>query len=264
MTAGFYNDERQPGFGFTVAISICLHIVFITLVFLLANGSSSRKITAPIYTVDLFAPGKPITPPKVIEPANQKINDLNSQRVKEERAITLKKTKEPSLDEALKRIKERVKKREAEEDINKAIEGLKNKQIEKRLKEYREKVVHRQVIVKPAGQKTESAVPTQQGGAVKRIEELEEKYGAGLWEVIQPKWNYMGDIKEGEVVVISLRIDKNGRLVKSHVEQSSGNLLLVQSAIRAIEKAAPLFPPLPQELGKDFVDIGVCFPECEK
>lgn len=263
MTAGFYNDERQPGFGFTVAISVCLHIVFIALVFLLANDSSSRKIITPIYTVDLFAPGKPITPPKIIESESQGVRESKKQRVKEEKAVALKKGKEPSLDEALKKIKERVKKREEEEAISKAIEGLQNKQLEKRIKEIRERVAHKQGVVKSV--KTEEKRPEAQRGAViKRVEELEEKYAQLAGDLIHDKWNYTEDINKGDVAVLNVRIDKTGRLVESRVEESSGNVMLVQSAVRAIEKAASLFPPLPQELGKDFVEIGVCFPRCKK
>ncbi|MBI5328470.1 MAG: cell envelope integrity protein TolA [Deltaproteobacteria bacterium] len=280
MSVGFYNQgDEQPGFGITIAVSLFLHIIILAVVFLSANSTPSKIFTAQVYTVDLLAPERPAEiQPKisaVVEKQAAPSVEVKSKPVEVEskNVVALKpapesfnrgKVKEPSLADALKKIKERVKKREAEEKINKAVEGLKNKQIEKKLKQVREKVVHRQVIVKPAMQKTENAASIQQGGAVKRIEELEEKYGAGLWEVIQPKWNYTGHTKKGEVVVMFLRIDKNGHLVKSYVEQSSGNLLLGQSAIRAIEKAAPLFPPLPQELGKDFIEIGVCFPECEK
>jgi len=73
-----------------------------------------------------------------------------------------------------------------------------------------------------------------------------------------------GPYKEGELAVIAVRIDKNGRLIESHIEQSSGNAMFVQSAVRAIEKAASSFPQLPQELDKEFVEIGVCFPECKR
>ncbi|MBI5875269.1 MAG: hypothetical protein HZB81_05405 [Deltaproteobacteria bacterium] len=219
MTAGFYNDERQPGFGFTVAISVCLHIIFIALVLLLANDSSSRKIITPIYTVDLFAPEKPITPPKIIESESQGVRESKKQRVKEEKATALKKKKEPSLDDAIKKIQARVKKREAEEEINKAVEGLQNKQLEKRIKEIRERVAHKQGVVKsvklvPEGfnRGTEEKRPElQKGTVIKRVEELEEKYAQLAGDLIHDK-----------------------------------------------------FPPLPQELGKDFVEIGVCFPRCKK
>ena len=181
-----------------------------------------------------------------------------------EKVVSLKKEKKPSLDEALKKIQQRVKKRETEEVISKAMQELENKQLAKRIKEIREKVKHREGIVKPIKSETKNHAMTQRGTVMKWTEDLEEKYAKLIGDLIQDEWNYLGDIKKDEVVVIGVRIDKTGRLVESHVEQASGNAMLVQSGVRAIEKAASLFPPLPHELGKDFVEIGVCFPQCEK
>lgn len=261
MSVGLYNEE-QPGFGLTVVISICLHIVFLTLVFLLAQHASPTKIITPVYTVDLIAPEKQMVSQKVIEPASQEAGASKSQ-IKEEKAVVLKKTKELSLDETLSRIKERVKKREEEESINRAIEGLQNRQLEKKIKEIRERVAHKQGVVKTV--KTQEQHPnTQKAAAMKRLDDLEEKYAQLVGDLIHNKWNYAEDINKGDIAVLDVRIEKTGRLVESRLEQSSGNSMLEKSAVRALEKAAPLFPPIPQELGKDFVEIGVCFPRCEK
>ena len=299
MAAGCYNEEEQlSDFGFTIAISVFLHIVFIAFIFLLANDRSTIKITTSIYTVDLMSPGKTAVFPEarangealkkerpqtdVISKSVRQANDKDVSRpAVKEKAIALKKEKELSLDEAIKKIQKRVEKREAEETISKVIQGMENRQVEKRIGEIKEKVAHRQII-RPSKKDTGlmqnggqgsgvggqgSEVKGQGsgvGGHIKKIEEIEEKYGNLLWEIISPKWNYTGDKKEGEFVVITVRIDKTGHLVKSYVEQPSANPILLQSAIRAIEKAAPSFPPIPPELEKDSLEIGVCFPECGK
>ena len=299
MAAGFYNEEEQQGFGFTIAISVFLHIIFIAFIFLLANDRSTIKITTSIYTVDLLAPkkatafpearanGETLTPVRKLPAENNKegkeivSSNKKTANVVKEKAIALKKENKPSIDEAIKKIQERVKKREAEETIGKVIQGVENRQMEKRIKEIKEKVAHRQII-RPSKKDTGlmqnggqgSGVVGQGsevkghgsgvGGHIKKIEEIEERYGNLLWEIISPKWNYTGDKKEGEFVVITVRIDKTGHLVKSYVEQPSANPILLQSAIRAIEKAAPSFPPIPPELEKDSLEIGVCFPECGK
>lgn len=221
----------------------------------------------------------------ISKPVKQALDKAISRPVVKEKAIALKKEKEHSLDEAIEKIQKKVKEREIEAAINKTIEELKNKQLEKKIKEIREKVVRRQVVVKPIKEKTEGVGKMQQSTTVKRIEKSEEKHGAGLntgamqqgvaakhieelennyfdlvKEIITSKWNYTGDIKEGEVVVITVIIDKTGHLVKSYIEQSSANPILLQSAIRAIEKAALLFPSFPPELEKkDSLEIGVAF-----
>ncbi|MEK6598859.1 MAG: cell envelope integrity protein TolA [Deltaproteobacteria bacterium] len=301
MSAGFYNEEEQlSNFGSTIAVSVFLHVVFIAFIFLLANDRSAIKITTSIYTVDLLAPGKTAVSPEVransealkkersqaevvSKPVKQAQDKDISRPVVKEKAIALKKEKEHSLDEAIKKIQKWVEKREAEETISKVIQGMENRQVEKRIGEIKEKVAHRQII-RPSKKDTglmqnrdinngvgdiganlpikKGTGLMQNGGHIKKIEEIEEKYGNLLWEIISPKWNYTGDIKEGEFVVITVRIDKTGHLIKSYVEQPSANPILLQSAIRAIEKAAPSFPSFPPELEKDSLEIGVCFPEC--
>ncbi|MBI3754274.1 MAG: cell envelope integrity protein TolA [Deltaproteobacteria bacterium] len=248
-------------------------------IFFLSGENPSRKFAAPIYTVDLLpfekpaaAPSKaetiekPVKPPAQAESKKAASMPAVNPHTKDfgvgvkEKAISLKKVKEPSLDAAIKKIEGRVKKRDAEEAINRAIEGLENKQLEKKIKEIRERVAHREGIVKsvqPPGM-------PHGGGAAKKSEDMEVRYGQLIGDIIHDKWNYPGAIQEGDSAVIDVRIDKSGRLIESRIEQSSSNVLLVQSAVRAIEKAAPFFPPLPQELGKDVVEIGVCFPRCEK
>jgi hypothetical protein len=303
VPAGFYNEEEQlSNFGSTVAVSVFLHVVFIALIIFIANDRSKVKITTPIYTVDLLASGKAVVPPEnrvksetlkkespqaeaISKPVKQPQEKDISRPVVKEKAIALKKENEYSVDDAIKKIQKRVEKREVEEAVNKTIEELQNKQLEKKIKEIREKVVRRQVTVKPIKEKTEGVGKMQQGSAVKRIEKSEEKQGAGVntgtmqqgaaakhiaeledkyfdlvKEIITSKWNYTGDIKEGEVVIITVLIDKTGHLVKSYIEQSSANSILLQSAIKAIEKSALLFPSFPPELGKkDSLEIGVAF-----
>jgi len=273
VSAGFYNQwDEQPGLGITVAVSLFLHIIILVTLFLFANSSSSKKFTAPVYTVDLFTPVKPAEIPAKVStveeqakpPVEVESKKFVSSPITKEKAVSIQKEKKPSLDEALKKIQQRVKKKEAEESISKAMQELENKQLAKRIKEIREKVKHREGIVRPIKSDARNQEVMQKGAVMKWAEELEEKYAKVIGDLIQDEWNYVGDIKKDEIAVIGVRIDKRGRIVESHIEQSSGNTILVQSGVRAIEKAASLFPPLPQGLGKGFVEIGVCFPECER
>jgi hypothetical protein len=272
VSASFYKWDEQPGLGTTVAVSVFLHIIILVALFLFANSRSSKKFTAPVYTVDLFTPVRPAEIPakvSIVEEQAKSPVEVESKKVAprpitREKVVSLKKEKKPSLDEALKKIQQRVKKRETEETISKTMQELENKQLAKRIKEIREKVKHREGIVRPIKSEIKNHKMTQRGVVMKWTEDLEEKYAKLIGDLIQDEWNYVGDIKKDESAVIGVRIDRTGRLVESHIEQASSNTRLVQSGVRAIEKAASLFPPLPQELGKDFVEIGVCFPECER
>jgi TonB family protein len=80
-----------------------------------------------------------------------------------------------------------------------------------------------------------------------------DSYYALITEEIWNQWVYPDfDSKELEIV-ISIRIDKKGRIVSQEIEKSSGNKLFDRSAAKALSKASPL-PPPPIE-----IEIGVRF-----
>jgi TonB family protein len=59
----------------------------------------------------------------------------------------------------------------------------------------------------------------------------------------------------GGIVVVSFSIGSNGELLGTPaVEESSGSPFLDQEALRAVKLAAP-FPPLPESLGTNRVDL---------
>ena len=61
--------------------------------------------------------------------------------------------------------------------------------------------------------------------------------------------------QKGLEAVIVIKIDKDGLLMGSRFERSSGNPYFDQSAMRAIAKAAPF----PSPLGKAPLEIGLIF-----
>jgi TonB family protein len=74
---------------------------------------------------------------------------------------------------------------------------------------------------------------------------------------IQSRWVYAGTDKELEAV-LSIKIARSGELKKIIFEKRSRNADFDDSALRAVKKAAP-FPPLPEEIGGDFLELGVRF-----
>lgn len=53
---------------------------------------------------------------------------------------------------------------------------------------------------------------------------------------------------------VHFRIEKNGRISEVGVEESSGNFLFDQAALRAVEASNPM-PPLPREYGGDWLGV---------
>lgn len=78
-------------------------------------------------------------------------------------------------------------------------------------------------------------------------------YYAQITEKIWKQWMYPGAESTGLETVVSIRIDREGRIVSREVEKSSGNNLFDRSALKALLKASPL-PPPPVEL-----EVGVRF-----
>lgn len=80
---------------------------------------------------------------------------------------------------------------------------------------------------------------------------------------VHDQWIYpKGFEYEKVTVIVSIRIDRSGNLIKSWLEESSGNRSFDDSLINATRKAAP-FPPLPVDLEGNFLDVGLRFcPKC--
>ncbi len=80
-----------------------------------------------------------------------------------------------------------------------------------------------------------------------------ESYYAVIQQQIWSEWIYPDfDISDLEVV-ISISIDKSGKIISHYIEQSSGNRIFDQSATKAIIKASPLpSPPVEMEVGFRF------------
>lgn len=64
-------------------------------------------------------------------------------------------------------------------------------------------------------------------------------------------------------VVIFFKILKNGEIVNSYVEKSSGVPFYDQSALRAVILADPL-PPLPEEFKEEFLGVHIGFKQTNK
>jgi len=80
-----------------------------------------------------------------------------------------------------------------------------------------------------------------------------DSYYGLITNKIRQQWVYP-DIETSELeVVVSIKIDREGKIFSQEIEKSSGNPLFDRSAMKAISKASPLPPPLKE------IEIGVRF-----
>jgi TonB family protein len=199
-------------------------------------------------------PAKP-TPDKSAEDkifVSEKIKDIEkkSRQREEEMLVTSR------IEDIKKKAEEEKERLEAltleiaeEEEIKKHIEELK-KELESAESETR--------TVEAEPPPTTPSARAAPGSIRRELLDLEHKaYYNKVGSMVQSLWVYPG-AAEGLDTVLSIKIARSGELKKVVVEKRSGNALFDESAKRAVKKAAP-FPPLPEGLGGDFLDLGLRF-----
>lgn len=79
------------------------------------------------------------------------------------------------------------------------------------------------------------------------------EYMTNLNKKIEENWRAPEIMEQGKVSVI-FKIDKDGKIVHTEIEKSSGNAIFDESAINTIKKTAP-FQPLPEESKRQFLTL---------
>lgn len=279
---GILKATRQE-FKKTLAGSFVMHILVIALTLMVFNSEPKRTFLNPVYTVDLVAtgPARPAvtieTPaePPAVKPASSTppAADIKKESVKakklappKEKAIALK-PKAAALDEALKKIAADVKKKQERSAIDSAIEDLRKKReaesrtLSSRLDELKKELG---AASRPKAQTQGAADPQAgaKGGAT-----LEAKYPAYFGVIhdrVQEAWSVYEDLKDSKLsLIVSVRIDRSGKLLETHIEKSSGDSHFDESLIKAIKKTE--FPKLPEDFEGDVLETGFRFcPGCER
>jgi TolA protein len=95
--------------------------------------------------------------------------------------------------------------------------------------------------------------PPHGAGVGEPTEEGISYYYQIISQKIWQHWFYSDVHASGLEVIISIKIDKQGRVVSKEIEKFSGDVLFDRSALMAIKKASP-FPPPPKEM-----EIGIRF-----
>lgn len=105
----------------------------------------------------------------------------------------------------------------------------------------------------PAG-----AVGVRAGGNVLQEVRLRAYYNR-LWEHVNSHWTIPPSLEgRGYTVIVSVVLDRKGRILKTGVEEPSVSVAFDQSALRALERASPL-PPFPDDVKEDVLEVGFRF-----
>jgi TolA protein len=283
---------HQPGFSRFVSVSFILHIVILAIALLLVQGGGQKRIfMAPTYTnVNLIAPAAPKkkAPGKAAKTVKAKKKVAVKKTVVKKKAkpavkkktIALKKEVAPpppvkpvevekkiSIEDALAKLEKKV--AEEEEDLMVAamIERLakKTEEEERKKKELLEELRAEIAEYDEASKSVAAETSLQQSsanayeGLSSEIFDLQFKsYYNKVGAKIQSLWIYSGDADKERLTLITIKINKAGALIDYWIEQKSGDRQFDDSALRAVEKSAPL-PPLPKDYNEESIEIGLRF-----
>jgi len=181
--------------------------------------------------------------------------------------------KEADVGLALKKIKENVRKKADDDLVASRIEGIKKgrdgpaaDKTSAAVEDIRKRIASGETRdgtsggagVAGAGQVVSNGGPNASREA---IETQYHAYYALIRDNVQENWRY--PYKDDKVmIIVSVKIFKDGRLISSEIEKSSGNALFDESLLSAIKKASP-FAPLPQGFPGDYLEAELRFcPGC--
>lgn len=281
----------------TIALSIILHAAFISFG-ALAFKSAKKTFLSPVYTVTLVDPSSLRAGPSggtreraeaAKTPAKPSVQEKEAQAPRPavktaSKALTAGKEKEPAVSEAIKKITEKVKRKEETESLQARIEEIRrkeasgSKEMRSRLEGIRKEIGRKSETGEKAGAEMLGTYVPQTaggggggGGAGGRggggyTGELSAKqllYLSQIRDMVQDKWAFPQEPgNHGISVIVSIRIGRNGKLLDLWLEKSSGSSAFDESLMNAVKKAAP-FPPLPVDFRGDYLDTGLRFcPGC--
>lgn len=162
-------------------------------------------------------------------------------------AIPLRKRRKPA--ETVEKPKKPDTKKPAESVAKKKEDP--QKFLENRLASIRDKVEHRKSDASPpsavsADSQGTGKAGSKDGGNV--AEEVLRQWLEGVRSRINSRWSVFGDRRQvRRMTVIGVTMDDNGRLTDAAVNESSGDEVFDQSALRAVFQADP-FPAIPPEV----------------
>jgi TonB family protein len=233
----------QSGGELSAAIlfSSIIHVVFFSVVLLLAVQGPLRKVAPPSYRVKLvdLPPDIANLPPTMAEPAGQPAPAAPAPQPQQ-----APKTKAPV------KAAPRAPAPRPSAVSKDAIPELDAKKADRKAAE------------EPAEARTGEKAKKQESVAVASTSEFKfPPYLAIVRDKVERNWNPPPGAK-GAKVKVTFRVLRSGRVGEAMLQDSSGNFYFDQAAMRAILASSP-FPPLPEGFFKEYETFSVDLMEKE-
>ncbi|HEX7533977.1 MAG TPA: cell envelope integrity protein TolA [Syntrophales bacterium] len=228
------RDDNDISLNSMIFISLLIHTVVLSIIFFAPSIPSPRWTFGPVYSVNLVSLSEVLQERKAQSAIAREIN----QTISGEHASILKKRTDTVPTVPIKRLDSQ---RKQTSGVDRAIEDI------------RRKVTTGVSPPAPAGQ-------TDNVGSDAKM----NVYYSLIWSRIKGKWTLPQGIlpRENIDAVVQARILRNGTVVDLSFEKPSGNRYFDESAMKAIKKASP-FPPLPDSIRDNNIDVGIRFHSME-
>jgi len=237
----------------SVIVSACLHAGIFVALMGISSFSGARTVYRPSYQVRLVSPGELPTAGKpqgaekkaVPAPPAPKPEVSTAPPAEKKPEVVVKPREESKKPEPKPRedVKKQVEAKQEEEMLGDVLARIKKK-------------------VGKTGQTVARTGGASGGGWGERQKEIQyQSYHDQIYQVVRSNWinppNF--DLNRKDIItVVSITILPDGRISNTYIEQSSGDPLFDQSALRAILKSDPL-PPPPIGLETQTYDLGLNF-----
>jgi colicin import membrane protein len=244
------RDERGRMNGM-ILLSLLIHAVVLFLLFFTPSFPSPKLTFGPVYTVSLvnFSAAMPERA-SVTAPAKELMQASRPEMVQKKRL-------EPEPVVPIRSLESRKKPQQQDQTLEKAMEEIRKRAAATPAAPKTAERVSPEAKPAPASASQPSAGDVDMNAKMRA-------YYAMIWSRIKGKWALPQGILPGEQLeaVIDVTILRSGGVMETNFEKRSGNRYFDESALKAIQKAAP-FPPLPAWVGERSLDVGIRFHSSE-
>jgi colicin import membrane protein len=217
-----------------VVLSFLLHALILSIIFFSPSLPEPRWTFGPTYTVDLVSTPSSSVEVRSSEAISREVVGMDRRN----HSMVMKKEVEKHLDTPVRETK--ILKKTPVGNVDTAIENIKKK-------------------VASATVTKEAPRPSPSGGSSEMNMKMKVYYSV-IWSMIKEKWALPeGILSVNDLeTVIGARILKNGSVAELNFEKRSGNRYFDESALKAIKKVGA-FPPLPEWVHEEHIDLGIRF-----
>jgi colicin import membrane protein len=227
------NIGKEPKFYLIVVTSAVIHLLLITFIVV---PLKTRDREYKNYFVNLVGP---VETPVIKKSSEGRANVPASLTEKAETNKLIKPL--PKADMSL----------ETDKTISKEIERIRALSALSKQKKKKEEAKVQDIEV--IRQKILGSASKEQGMPSVLQSNESDPYIDLIISKITSEWIYPASDSSGLEVIITIKIDSNGKVISQEIEKSSGNILFDRSAVKAILKASPLPPPpVDMEIGVRF------------